>query len=115
MHSIWLSVIVPSLLLVVWGFPSTRVMRIWLIGIVISVVGLALVVGMDVNQFIVDGGTASHWWRRAILTTMSAIDIPVIAALIGCSINFVFSWRTALAGEPAAQNDSEDQPELQAV
>lgn len=111
MHSIWLSVLVPSLFLIVWGFPKTRQLKIWLIGIAVSLIGLALMVGSDVNQFLANGGKASHWWRRAILGVLKFIDVPIFAMLVGCCVNLAFSWRSSGSISQDDLSDSNAGPE----
>lgn len=105
MHLIWLSVVVPSLLFVVWAFPDSRHPKVWLACFGLALAGLLVVIGLDIASS--SGNTAQHGWPKGqVYTVLQTTSFPLVAAIIGC----IISWGVAkrwpaerkLVGAPAS-------------
>ena len=93
MHMIWMSLVLPGMLFVVWSFPEARDTRIWLVGFLIAIVCLIAVIGIDLVPFLSKGGKAEHGFMRALFAVIMATDLPVVAFVVGSAVTWMVSRR----------------------
>ena len=91
MHLIWLSVVLPGMLFVVWAFPDSRRRSIWWLCLAIASLGCVGWVGLDLISYVSGGGKGP--FMRALFALIMSTDVPVVALLIGSVINVAISNR----------------------
>ena len=98
--------------LAVWAFPKLRNTTIWSVSFCVASLGLASFVGFDLMQFLSAGGLRSEAWRRALFVVITTIDFPMVALVLGCGINWVYSWRSS---SPLEVKNSDSKPAQDSV
>jgi len=88
-----------------------RSRRIWLACLTLASVGIAVVAGLDLQQYLAKGGATGDSFRRILYKLATATDLPLIAIAIGSLVNFFCCfWVT----KSSSQQDPESvNPELE--
>jgi len=102
MHSVWLGVALPIMIFLIWGFPVMRSRRIWLGCLALALVGIAVVAGLDLQQYLAKGGEAGESLSRIAFKIATTTDLPLVAISIGSIVNFLCCCflRTDSHGKP---------------
>ncbi len=88
MHLIWLGAVLPWMLFVVWSFPQSRRLEVW----AYSFLGtLAVTVAwVVIGSFFMGSKTGGLTTRSMFFALITAIDLPIIAVMVGSAINWIF-------------------------
>ena len=116
MHSVWVGLTLPIMVFLVWGFSAMRRRRIWLGCLALALVGIAVVAGLDLQQFLAEGGATGDIFRRIVFKIATATDLPLVAIAIGSVANLLlccFCWRTDSHSQQADPESASLQPEHQ--
>ena len=93
MHSVWLGLVVPIMVFLVWAYPALRARRIWLICLVVASLAIAGLIGFDLQQSLARGGKSGASFQQGIYTILTMTDLPLIAFWIGSVVNVLCcSW-----------------------
>jgi len=99
MHMIWFSVVIPSMLFVVWAFPMTRLPSIWSLCLGIAVLGIVGLVGFDLFMFLNQDGQWRDAFMKSVFSVAMNTDIPLVQFGLGCVINWAISRRIGFSGK----------------
>ena len=87
MHLIWISLVVPGMLFVAWGFPDARRRSIWWMCLAIALFGGVAWVGFDLTLYLSGGG--KNTLMRLVYAMIMSTDFPIVAMTIGSVLNLV--------------------------
>jgi hypothetical protein len=103
MHMIWLSIVIPSMLFVVWAFPVTRHRSVWSLCLGIAVLGLVGLIGFDLFVFFQQGGQWQHGFMKSVFSLLMNTDVPLVPLALGSFINW---W---ISGPSVVSSPKDDQ------
>ena len=114
MHSVWVGLTLPIMVFLIWGFPAMRRRRIWLGCLVLALVGLSVVAGLDLQQYLAEGGATGDSFRRIVYRIATATDLPLVAIAIGSFVNFLCCfWVTKSSSQQDPESaNPEREPQL---
>ena len=78
-----------------WMWPRLRMTKFWLTASVVTCLGTAVLLGLDVQKFLDRGGASSKTGVRLLYKLFREIDRPVIPFATGCLAASLFSFRSA--------------------
>jgi len=79
--------------LLVWGCPPLRRTRLWLWIGGLALLGVAALVGIDLQNFLAGDGNFADSPKRALFVLISSTDFPLMAAIVGTVVNTWACWR----------------------
>jgi len=117
MHSVWLGLTLPIMIFLIWGFPAMRSRRIWSGCLALALVGIGVVAGLDLQQYLATGGEAGESLSRIAFKIVTSTDLPLVAISIGSIVNFLCCCflRTDSRGQRIDPESTSREPEPQGV
>jgi len=101
MHTFWLALIVPGVILAQWVWPVMKLRTIWSISTAIVAVMTLGYIAMGIPALGPDQQTITGILTMPVFRCLSATDLPLIQLLIGCLVGWFRSNQTQR--EPAAE------------
>ena len=103
MHSLWLGLVVPIMVFLVWAYPSMRARLIWLICLAVTSLAVVGFLGFDLQQHLAGGGAVGDSFRRLVYKIATMNDFPLFAVWIGSVINiFCCGWMSVLSANSSS-------------
>lgn len=89
----WFSIIVPTMIAIVWISPKLRSPRVWLGLCLAAVLGTTIWLGKDLYRFVESGGATQDLPLRVLYEVLRDTGTPAVPVILGSFLAGVFCWR----------------------